>query len=133
MWIHTLDGFFSAVADRSDPDFILVRARLRSDLERLGTVIATEAPLYTPLADYPWRIRVPRRFWVSYVSRSADSVDYDNFKEAAVGVLGDARGPVLLSVWAELMRLEGEEGVDARRYRWLYADDDDDNFALVEG
>jgi hypothetical protein len=35
MWMITTIGFFSVVQDHDDPDRLLVRARVREDLERL--------------------------------------------------------------------------------------------------
>jgi hypothetical protein len=35
MWLVTTQGFYSVVAHRGDPDRVLVRARVREDLEAL--------------------------------------------------------------------------------------------------
>lgn len=35
MWLFTTQGFYSAVAHRSDPSRAIVRARAREDLEAL--------------------------------------------------------------------------------------------------
>lgn len=57
MWVFTTDGFFSAVQLKGQPDKVLVRARARDDLVRLGQKIGFDETAITTmkLADYEFR------------------------------------------------------------------------------
>jgi hypothetical protein len=34
MWIFTVNGFFTVIQDRKDPNYVWLRSRLREDIER---------------------------------------------------------------------------------------------------
>lgn len=114
------DGFFSITAydpvkggDRVDAgDLIVVRGRVRADLERVATRIGDGEVLSTPRADYAYRMVVPRRSWASYLEAAVDEIDYVNFKDRVRGRLGSFRHDVLLSVWVTLRRLQEEPPSD---------------------
>lgn len=99
MWLVTTDGFYSAVEHRDDHDCLLVRARVRDDLERAFPGIPIEA---TPTADYPYRITVGKGAFAAYAAKAAACIDYDNFKSR---IVDDHRHHVYLSVWSALRRL----------------------------
>lgn len=57
MWIFTVNGFFTIIQDRKDPNYVWLRARLREDIERnFPGVEVTEHPG----ADYLFRAKLPR-------------------------------------------------------------------------
>jgi hypothetical protein len=61
MWLATQRGFFSIVKDRTNSDMVMVRARVRGDLENLQCVTGVVSPiLITPSADYRFRLVVSR-------------------------------------------------------------------------
>ena len=83
MWIFTKKGFVSIVEDRNDPNCLLVRSRIKGDLERifknaLGSVHAEVSE--TPDADYRFRVFLPRDLVASTIREEAQDIDYDNFK-----------------------------------------------------
>ena len=114
IWIHTQDGFFSVTAfdpriggERDDAaDLLVIRARVREDLERIEQWIGTEI-LSTPRADYPFRVIATREAWNGYLGHATSEIDYFNFKNAVSSRLGGPRHDVLLSVWSDLRRLQG--------------------------
>ena len=101
MWVFTTAGFVSAVAHRTKPDSLMVRARARYALDELAqhSGNAIEA---TPTGDYPFRITVTRELFSKWVAAVARDIDYDNFKNAAHD-LGDTRyDRALMQVWSAM-------------------------------
>ena len=101
MWVFTTAGFVSAVAHRTKPDSLMVRARAKYALDELahhsGTTIED-----TPTVDYPFRITVTRELFGKWVAAVVRDIDYDNFKDAAHD-LGDARyDRALMQVWSAM-------------------------------
>lgn len=79
MWIFTPTAFVSIVAHRTKPGILLVRARLKGDLERLfpGCKV-TE----TRQADYRFRAEIARGRVAELVREQLTVLDYDNVKNA---------------------------------------------------
>ena len=115
IWIHTQDGFFSVTAydpriggEREDAaDLLIIRARVREDLERIEQWIGSGI-IATPTADYAFRVIASRKTWNAYLSHATSQIDYFNFKDRVSSRLGSHRHDVLLSVWSDLRRLQGE-------------------------
>lgn len=105
MWLMTTDGFFSAVADRGDPDAVLVRARVREDAEHLAAAVGG-AVIETPAADYRFRARLTKADWAGYLADRAREIDYDNFKGAVATRQGAERVSIYAEVWGALLRLQ---------------------------
>jgi len=86
MWLCTKTGFFSVVIDRQRPGRMLVRARCRQDIENLYEMAKDLASIEKPTSDesrdYRYRMSVDREDWLRLACRSAQRVDYDNFKSA---------------------------------------------------
>lgn len=121
MWIATEHGFYSAVQNRNNHNTVLIRARVRKDLEylreRLG---AFNCPpiVDSPKADYPHRLLITKEQWAWFLARSGEEVDYPNFK-SRVGKHDPAREKIYHEVWADLMKLE--PGYKKHwNDRWLY-------------
>ena len=120
MWLFTVDGFYSAVEDQENPERIMVRARVREDLERmigrLPVIFGQDPPeiLAWTGSDYAFRIFVDRSIWACYVALAAYELDYTNFKAAAA--IGSARSRAYHAVWSRLSSWQAEErfrpGVD---------------------
>lgn len=79
MWIFTPTAFVSIVAHRTKPGVLLVRARLKGDLERLfpGCTVKT-----TPNADYRFRAEIARGRVADLIREQLTVLDYDNVKNA---------------------------------------------------
>ena len=60
MWVMTTRGFYSVVQDDDDSNTVLVRARVREDLDSLAKIVPSLEPWHDPVADYDWRARIDR-------------------------------------------------------------------------
>lgn len=109
MWIATTQGFYSAVAHREHPDFVIVRARSRTDLEALRKQIPEIEPFEDRTADYRHRALVSRSEWVAAVAQLASEIDYDNFKSAVATRQGAKRAGIYGRVWADLLEIQTGE------------------------
>jgi len=108
MWVVSEQGFYSVVIDSERAGFVLVRARREEDLRRLSIPGGRRKIAKTPLADYPFRIRLLKRDWATAVRRMAAKIDYPNFK-SKIAEAGDAsRDKAYANVWADLMAIERE-------------------------
>jgi hypothetical protein len=115
MWLFTTKGYVSIVAHRDDKDLLLVRARVRSDLEDFlgaGTKHVIEE---TPDADYRWRAIIPRGdvglLIGAYVYRD---LTYDNFKDAVEG-RDSTLDDILADLWHSLRRWQQDSVEHNRR------------------
>ena len=106
MWVLTPRGFYSVVADRDDDAFLLVRARVRADLDHLRDLLPDLRPWHDPDADYAWRARVERREWAFALGMMAGEIDYPNFKNAVAERQGSARARLYGRVWGVLLELQ---------------------------
>ena len=106
MWLLTTRGFYSVVADRSDPDRLLVRARTREDLEALEPFVENLRIHETRAADYRWRTFVSSPDWARAVVALVEEIDYPNFKAEVERRQGRDRAEVYHGVWRVLGRLQ---------------------------
>lgn len=77
MWLFLNNAFLSIVAHRTKPDTLLVRARVRGDIER---VFPRAKVSRTPDADYLFRAEVGRLEVTAALSAAAGGIAYPNFK-----------------------------------------------------
>jgi hypothetical protein len=109
MWLFTTCGFFSVVAHRDEPDTIVVRARLREDLEALRVHHLPDMEIVEGGGtDYAYRAFVSRDEWEHIAQQLARGIDYPNFKTA----VSERRGPDLAhpyyEVWRVMHRVQSE-------------------------
>lgn len=154
MWLFTKQGFTSIVQYKAskDPnkngghyklamenphtDYVLVRARIKADLEAIETKSGLDLHIQTdPGADYAHRGLVSKEEWKSYLCMAVDDIDYDShFKEVtrdnAPNVSG--RYSAMMSVWSAFAKLQ-----DLKPYgNYTYSssgDWDKDSFYLGRG
>jgi len=105
MWLFCKNGFFSAVRHNGKPDTILLRARVKGDLERLakahGCAFKVE---FSPNADYSYRTELPQSEWAKIAEREAGGIDYGNFKNAVHD--GTGRDDAYMQVWSVMSALQ---------------------------
>lgn len=109
MWVFVNQlGFFSAVEHRDDTSKVMVRARVKQDAERLATAInaSPDTILATPDADYAYRLTTTKDVWANLLSAEAKSIDYDNFKNAALSTDDADRSRAYHDVWSAMYRLQ---------------------------
>ena len=81
MWVYTNKGFFSIVEDKDNGTKLLVRARIKGDLERLfRPYFSTLDVEETNDADYRFRVRLDRPVVTNAIGVAVDEIDYINFK-----------------------------------------------------
>ena len=106
MWTITTRGFYSVVAHRELPDTMLVRGRVRADLDALGDLIPGLAVYEDRGADYRYRAIVSSPAWRAALDVMASEIDYDNFKNAVAERQGHGRARVYGEVWSVLHPLQ---------------------------
>lgn len=136
MWVITEDGMFSAVAHADDDDLIVVRTRVKADVEGLHAWLRTlgapsEVITYAS-SDYPWRTITTRWGWAEYVRNAAEAIDYGNFKDRVKEVQGPERSSLYSRVWAVLYELEASDpDRQDPDVRWPAVLDDDADWATL--
>ena len=97
MWVFLKDSFLSIVADRGHKDRLLVRARIKGDLERAfphAKVLALKN------SDYRYRAFVDRAEVARVIAAYVEAIDYPNFKDEVQRASGGARHHVYFDVWS---------------------------------
>jgi hypothetical protein len=108
MWLFTETGFLSAVQkDPSKPE-LSVRARDKQSLADLAAKYDLKI-IQTPLADYPYRVEIPKEQFAQWVANEVNLISYSNFKNQ-VAVVRDSKFAKLLgSVWSIMLGAEDKE------------------------
>ena len=108
MWIFTPTAFVSIVAHRNKPGVLLVRARLKGDLERMfpGCKVVE-----TRQADYRFRAEIARGRVAELVREQLTVLDYDNVKnEIPHGApVHDLRHRAMNRVWGVMNDAQAEQ------------------------
>jgi hypothetical protein len=79
MWLFSVKGFVSIVADKSHPGgLLLVRGRFAGDIENLFPDAKVKK---TPHHDYRFRARLPRAEVADRLAGLVSEIDYSNFKD----------------------------------------------------
>jgi hypothetical protein len=101
MWIFTPTAMLSVVAHRSEPGMLMIRARLKGDIQR---VFPGARVVCTPKADYRFRTTVPRAAVAAVLANLAGAIDYPNVKDAIpkTGRVHDVRHRAMNRVWAAM-------------------------------
>ncbi len=98
MWIFTSKSFLSVVVDRSHPSRLLVRARMKGDIE----VMFPNAKTFTDeLADYKYRAFVTKNEFTSAFEDYTMNLNYDKFKPS-IPDDQELRQRAYLDVWAAM-------------------------------
>jgi hypothetical protein len=102
MWIFTQSGFLSIVEDKADPELLLVRARVKGDIEKH---FRDAIVFSTPDHDYAYRSRLSRREVADVIAETILNVQYDNFKAS---VKDHRRGGWYSRVWSVMAEMQSE-------------------------
>lgn len=105
MWLFMNNAFVSIVADRTNPDRVLVRGRLKGDVERaLGKTLRRAKVTRTPHADYLYRATITRRQLADRMLELVDGISYPNFKGSIPATAAHAgRSHAYHRVWDVMM------------------------------
>jgi len=96
MWIFVNDAFLSIVQHNRRKTMMMVRARVRGDIE---TVFPGARVSVTPQHDYPFRAVISRKAVVSAMATEVNRIDYYNFKNS---VAEDDRHDAYFKVWTAM-------------------------------
>jgi hypothetical protein len=117
MWVFTLDGFYSVVqqAEFCSPDEVVVRTRVREDLERVlaqlerVSAYGDEPPEILSFVgtDYAYRAVVKLTEWSDYLAKAGRDIRYPSFKDRAARE-DPARRAVYGEVWERLWQWQQE-------------------------
>src|SRR5512142_681225 len=80
MWLFTTKGFFSIVQHKDDPDCLLVRARVKGDIEQHWPYAKIQK---TEDADYLYRAKIPREAVQSVLHEIVKNINYTSYKGAS--------------------------------------------------
>lgn len=116
MWIFTQTGFYSVVAydpsmdhgqrEANKADLLLVRARVRKDLEELRRWIPDLDIREDTNADYRFRSLVGRNDWKRVLDAEVDALSYPNFKNRVAQRDTDERHHAYAAVWTAMRKLQ---------------------------
>ena len=111
MWIFSKTGFVSIVRHKPQTDKLIVRARVREDLERFVKLLdeiagARHAIRETP-RDYRFRTVATKEAVAQALARQVTDIDYTNFKDAVHG--DPQRDDAYLDVWSAMHRLQRDK------------------------
>ncbi len=100
-------GFFSVVAHRDDEAMLLVRARVRGDLEALrDRHLPGHDILEWEGSDYRFRLVASRDEWARVAGELGAGIDYANFKDAVAEGQGASRARLYSRVWQTMFGLQ---------------------------
>jgi hypothetical protein len=105
MWLFTETGFLSAVQKDPKSEVLTVRARDRESLKDLSEKFSLKV-VRTPMADYPYRVEIPKDQFAHWVAGEVAAIDYSNFKNQ-VSLVRDSKFAKLLGkVWSVMLDAE---------------------------
>lgn len=116
MWLFTKKGFYSVVAHNTQPNMMLVRGRVREDMQALvqaGTDLGLWEAGSQPVihdnlgTDYAFRIFITRRQWLDLAWTLVSDIDYGNFKDAAHDRV-PGRSTTYMRVWSAMKGLQDD-------------------------
>jgi len=112
MWLITTSGFLSVVQNLNSTgpdDALLVRGRVRADLERFADFAARRGArpevVESPDADYGFRLTTSRDVLAAFVAERVATLDYPNFK-SEIYKADPVREKVYEDAWAVLHGLK---------------------------
>lgn len=114
MWLFTDDGFYSIVHKPGDQE-LTVRARVKSDLERLKTryLPGLSDIVETENADYRFRAKVSHAAFAHALYSIGLHIDYSNFKSTVAKEQGIDRAKIYGHIWADTIALGDLKDDDA--------------------
>ena len=93
MWIFAQSAFLSIVEDKEDDDLLLVRARVKGDIENH---FRNAIVFNTPDHDYAYRARLSREEVADVVALMVLDIRYGNYKQS---VQDDRRSGFYAQIW----------------------------------
>lgn len=102
MWIFLNNAMLSVVAHREKAGVLMVRARIKGDIER---VFPRAKVTRTPNADYLYRAELKATTVASRMARAVEGINYTNFK-GSVSKKEPLRSQAYSWVWDDMFQLQ---------------------------
>tara|TARA_B100001094_G_scaffold201103_1_gene195107 strand:+ start:3933 stop:4262 length:330 start_codon:yes stop_codon:yes gene_type:complete len=102
MWIVMNDSYISAVQDRNNKMNLVVRARVREDLENAFPSLKQDIIESTD-SDYRFRLFMSKQFLCGVMNTKIMNIDYDNFKNS---VKQNWRHDAYLAIWSIMYKVQ---------------------------
>lgn len=99
MWLYTQNGFFSIVEDL-DPDYLLVRSRVKGDIEKYWPKAVVREHAGT---DYRFRASIPRFHVANTLTMVVEGINYPDFKAS---LKDTERIPWYMRVWSNMADMQ---------------------------
>jgi len=100
MWIQFNNAFLSIVENREKKIELLVRARVKGDIEK----VFPEADIFEDNnADYKYRAFISKAIVAEKIMLKVTEINYDNFKNSVEEI---ERKKVYGNIWAELRKFQ---------------------------
>ena len=100
MWIQFNNAFLSIVENREKTIELLVRARVKGDIEK----VFPEADVFEDNnADYKYRALISKVILAEKIMLKVTEINYDNFKNSVKEI---ERKNVYGNIWAELRKFQ---------------------------
>ena len=115
MWVFTTKGFFSIVEHKNDPNRVVIRARVRKDIESIKMLfeelgLEVSGVEENVSFDYRYRVFARRIDWASVMAQLITDMGYTNFKNAIYETdsleIRDKRHEAYLDIWAIMHELQ---------------------------
>ena len=102
MWIQFNNAFLSIVENRDNKLELLVRARVKGDIEK----IFPEADVFEDdNADYKYRAFIERSIVAEKLKELSLEINYDNFK-SSIQFSDNERQNAYLNVWSVMQKIQ---------------------------
>ena len=111
MWIFMSDSFLSVVADKSNPDNLVVRARRPGDIKK---VFPNAEEFSLPGRDYQFRAILSREAVLEGLNNYVMNLSYGNFKNS---VRDDSYHSACSRVWSTMANLQPRPPYSTGRLR----------------
>ena len=102
MWVFFNNSFLSIVSDRNNKSKLLIRARIKGDIER---VFGNIAVAQSNNSDYKYRAFLERDTVAEKLKELSLSIDYDNFKNS-IHYQENERHNSYLDVWSVMRKIQ---------------------------
>lgn len=79
MWLFSQRGFFSIVQHKENPDFLVVKARVKGDIEKYWPDAVIER---NEDFDYLYRANIARHAVEPVILKMVEDIDYASFKSS---------------------------------------------------
>jgi hypothetical protein len=100
MWLFSQQGMFSIVEDQYSPEHLIVRARVKGDIERYWPYAVVER---TEHSDYLYRAPVPKTDVAEVIAKMVMDIDYANYKDS---IEDERRSMFYARVWANMATMQ---------------------------